>query len=196
MLLDHFPKIWNHPFQSVLPGRRAILFVPLLCITSAVWIGKLMVEATLESTVTPGGLLALELAPDPQTGHLVVHHWVQAGLVQNAFFAVGLQFLWLLMLSSTLAFACVWSSQKSPGDWTNFGNGIAWLQWTGAVCGAIAAAGAAYALGAGSAGSMSALVCLDTEAQIVCFLLGALYAAAGFVAREFPRSRRQAMARL
>jgi len=195
MLLDHFPKIWNHPFQSVLPGRRAILFVPLLCLTSAVWVGKLMVEATLESTVTPGGLLAIELAPDPQTTSLVVHHWIQAGLVQNAYFAVGHQFLWLLLLSSTLAFACVWSSQKAPGSWTTLGNLIAWLQWGGAFCGALAAVGDAYALG-GSTGPLTPILSLYTLTQIVCFLIGALYAAAGFVARELPRSRRQAMARL
>src|SRR5258708_545445 len=47
---------------------------------------------------------------------------------------LGLDYLFLILYSTTLAFACIWAAgQLPPGPWVNAGVWLAWGQWTAAL---------------------------------------------------------------
>jgi hypothetical protein len=178
----------------VLPGQRAVVFVPLACLATLAWMGKEFVNRPLETAITPGGLTAIALSGDSPTVTIILRSWTTANLIPQAFFALGLQFLWLLLVSVTLFFACAWSAQKLPAKrWRNAGYFMAGTQLGGGLYGAGGAVLIGFLLGGRVASPWPNLAQLCIVVEIVTFLVGALYAAAGLVVRELPRSSRLAV---
>ncbi len=181
----------KHPFSAVLPGRRAGVFVPLLCLTTAAWAGKEFINRNLETALTPDGFISIALAQDSQTAQIILHSWTQAGLLPYAFFSLGLQFLWLVSFSTTLSFACVWASQKMMiEDWVEIGKLLAWTQWMGALVGAAAGITVGFLLGGRLESPWPAFAYWFTLYELLAFAFGAAYAAGGLVVRELPRGFR------
>ncbi|MDJ0798974.1 MAG: hypothetical protein QNJ51_19505 [Calothrix sp. MO_167.B12] len=88
-------------------------------------------------------MAVIPLQPDMMSFALnslkVVKYWDEAAKIRAAF-AMGLDFLYLAVYSTTLSLACIGAIQvfqtvRSP--WQSFGIAIAWVQWLAAFFGII-----------------------------------------------------------
>src|ERR1051326_2408444 len=103
----------SHPFEAVPFGRRRHVFLPLLILTLLVWADVTYWEGWLYTSAAPRGIVSSELAGDPVVADQILKSWNQDA-TKEACFNLGLDYLFLVLYSTTLAFACVWASYQVP----------------------------------------------------------------------------------
>jgi hypothetical protein len=77
------------------------------------------------------GIVAFELAGDPQTAREIVDRW-QGDLLLRAGFSLGLDYLFIVAYATALALACLWAVDqlRSRVAWlASLGIWLAWGQW-------------------------------------------------------------------
>ena len=130
----------RHPLAAIPAGRRARVFVPLLVATFALMLGVFApIEAELRTPECPQGIVSFELAGDETTAEEIIASWdARARLV--AAFGLGIDYLFLVVYSTTIALGCVWAAgvlgAVSPAL-AALGMLLAWGQWLAAVLDAI-----------------------------------------------------------
>lgn len=127
----------RHPFQAVSTLWRARIFVPLLSATFIVMFVLNVTGAALRNEVAPQGIVSWELAGNLSNAWAILASWDAAARVSAAF-NLGLDFLFLALYSTTIAFACVWLASSLP--WpvlARIGVILAWGQWGAAALDAV-----------------------------------------------------------
>jgi hypothetical protein len=119
-------------------GWRTRLFWLMLLLTIAVaWI----MRRPLTTPVTPGGILDLELAGAPERVREILAAWDASGVRDDAISNVQIDFVWLLLYSTTISLGCVLTAARlHERGWTRagaLGLALAWGQWLAALLDAV-----------------------------------------------------------
>jgi formate-dependent nitrite reductase membrane component NrfD len=147
----------------------------------------IFVNRPLETDISPDGLATLALTGRPDSARAIVQNWKQSGTTGNAFFSLGLEFLFFVAAGTALSFACVWSSQqRSASPWPEIGISIAWLQWITALAGIAGAICTGFLLGGRFESPWLNLARLYTLDTFLFFGPGIVYAAGGIAIQYVP----------
>jgi hypothetical protein len=129
----------RHPFEAISPGRRGRYFWPLLALTLILSVVMSIVGRLLLTRSAPSGIVSYELAGDVSLAQQMITSW-DATARAYAAFGLGLDFLYLVLYSTTIGLACVWVADISRArHWPLAGLGapLAWGLWLAALCDAI-----------------------------------------------------------
>lgn len=121
----------HHPFDEVPPGRLRVWFLPFLAVT--VLVGGVLL------LLDPGGkgIVGLEVAGSVAAAHEVMAVWDDRDVIHAAF-GVGLDYLFLIAYSTSIAIACVWGRRVFRHVWlVTLGGVLAWAAWVGGACDAV-----------------------------------------------------------
>ena len=121
-----------HPFQAIPSEKRLGVFLPLLILTLVTQLALFSVGKKLESVEAPKGVISFEFAGDPIAAKRIADAWKAAepSLIPWATFNLGLDFLFIVLYSTTVGFACVWAStQFKVRALAGAGIILAWGQW-------------------------------------------------------------------
>lgn len=113
----------NHPLQSVLTNNFQKVFFPLLITTIVLYI-------VLQAIPLKPNIIKFEL-----NARQVIESWDSIDKMWAAF-SLGLDFLFLVIYSTTLSLACLWVAnrlQNSDLILANIGFLLAWGQWLAAL---------------------------------------------------------------
>ncbi len=122
----------HHAFESIPRHVRGMLFWSVLALT--------LVLAWSFLVLGPRGLVELELTGNVVGAARIIARWRMQGALPAAFVSMGLDFLFLLAYSTTIALACVWAAENVRGNgWPLWQVGIllAWGQWLAALLDAV-----------------------------------------------------------
>jgi small-conductance mechanosensitive channel len=129
----------RHPLENIQNRSRTILFLVLLSLTIATMLVMNGAGSSLNTEEAPYGILSLELAGSQQRAKAILDSWDQAAQMRAAFIQ-GLDFLFLVLYSTTIGLACLWAGEtlKRVG-WSPSALGIplAWGLWLAAFCDAL-----------------------------------------------------------
>jgi hypothetical protein len=128
----------RHPFEAIPADKRRAIFVPLLVLTLFVMAVLNTVGDLLKTEAAPQGIVSFELAGDVPTAQAILDSWDLART--HAGFSLGFDFLFLVVYSTTIAFACVWVACALRDHWrwlVSAGLLLAWGQWLAALLDAI-----------------------------------------------------------
>jgi hypothetical protein len=126
--------MWQ-PFDTGQTGKRIRIFLPLLFLMLAMMGVFTFLGKPLTTPVAPRGGVSLQQAGDVLTVRQILSSWDEAARISAAF-GLGLDFLFLCVYSTTLAFACVWAAGmlRPCGKLvTSVGILLAWGQWLAAL---------------------------------------------------------------
>ena len=116
---------FHHPFDEIAPGRLRVWFLPLLGLTVVVGAALLLLD--------PGGdgIVGLEVAGSVEAAREVMAPWDDRDVIHAAF-GTGLDYLFLVAYSSTIALACIWGRRVFRHSWlVTLGGALAWAAWVG-----------------------------------------------------------------
>lgn len=111
----------SHPFQNIRLCYAVKLFRVLLVLTLVLSVALWVSSATLKP-----GIIEFEFFPLE-----TIQIWNNSDQVRAAF-NTGLDFLYLLVYSNTIASACIWASRRLRAPWSDVGIWLAWGQWLAA----------------------------------------------------------------
>ena len=125
----------QHPFESVPIEKRRTTFVPLFILTLVVMIVMNGVGAALNTGAAPLGIISFELAGDVSTAQAILDSWDSQARIHAAF-GLGFDFLFLLLYSTVIGYACAWVSsglRDTMRSLALLGLLLAWGQWLAAL---------------------------------------------------------------
>lgn len=111
----------THPFANIPVDIFPLFFLPLLSLTVVVGIGLWGSSTSLKP-----GIISFEFHP-----LTTIKQWNESQKIQAAF-NTGLDFLFLLAYSNTLALGCIWASRQFSLLWSEVGMWLTWGQWLAA----------------------------------------------------------------
>jgi hypothetical protein len=129
----------SHPFQILWPNRREKLFFSLLALTLLLMTSMAILGLPLNTPSAPYGIISFELAANPVTAQSVLDSWDGPAKLRAAFIQ-GLDYLFLIVYSTAIGLACVWSADVLRAkSWPLIGIGVplAWALWMAALCDAV-----------------------------------------------------------
>jgi len=129
----------NHPLQNIPENRVRGLFIVLLVVTLLIMVIMNMVGAPLMTHAAPSGIISYELAGSAVKSQSILDSWDESAR-QYAAFSLGLDYLFMLFYSTTIALGCVWSGRVLAAraiTLSVIGVPLAWGQWMAAVFDAV-----------------------------------------------------------
>ena len=118
----------KHPLECLSPHKRTLIFLLLLGLTVVLLLSMNFVGLPLNTAAAPQGIISFEFAATPERAQEMLDSWspdarIRAGFIQ------GLDFLFPIAYSTTVALGCV----MAAGVITRRGQAIsrlgAWLAW-------------------------------------------------------------------
>ena len=126
-----------HPLLQVSRPRRLPIFLLFFILTMATMIALGATGRPLKTEAAPSGIVSYEFAGDVATADHIIDSWDTSARI-SAGFNLGLDYLYLLAYSTTIAMALLWLSGSSSVGWFAYPALIvAWLQWLAAALDAI-----------------------------------------------------------
>jgi hypothetical protein len=129
----------RHPLEALQGAARRRTFLALLAL-DLVLAGALgAVDRSLRTEGAPSGIVSFELAGSSSSARRVVESWDADARVQ-AGFSLGLDYLFLVVYSTTIALACLWVAdtlRPRHGRAASLGVWLAWGQWAAAALDAV-----------------------------------------------------------
>ena len=125
----------RHRLQRVPRKKRGPLLFSLLALTAALMV---VLDRTLRGERY--GIFALQLAGSVGKARRIVAAWDASGARERALFNVRLDFLFLVVYSTTAGLACILASEalRPLARWaTVLGVALAWCQWLAALLDAL-----------------------------------------------------------
>jgi len=122
----------THPFEAISAGDYGLLFLPLLALS-------LLLTAVLAALPLRPSIVKFELAGNISKVREILGLWDQASQVRAAF-SLGLDFLYLVVYSTTISLACIWAAKVYQAHELPLGPAgilLAWGQWLAALLDAI-----------------------------------------------------------
>lgn len=129
----------KHPLVFIPYEKRAAFFWPLFAATILIMAVLNFVGGPLINESTPYGIVSFELAGTVERSAAILASWDRNAQMLAAF-SLGLDFLFLLLYSTTIALACIWASDVMQAlGWRleSMGVPLAWGSWMAAVLDAI-----------------------------------------------------------
>lgn len=129
----------RHPLEEVANSRKKTLFFSLLAFTLAIMLVMNSVGSVLNTVEAPYGIVSFELAGSPQKANVILDSWDTPAQLRAAFIQ-GLDFLYLILYSTTIALACLWAGETlARAGWplASVGRPLAWGLWLAALCDAV-----------------------------------------------------------
>jgi small-conductance mechanosensitive channel len=129
----------RHPLMNIDDQRRNSLFLLLFGLTIVIMMVMNSVGSSLNTEEAPYGIVSFELAGRVPKAQAILDSWDAAAQVRAAFIQ-GLDFLFLIVYSTTIALACLWAGKTlKRAGWAPAGLGIplAWGLWIAAICDAV-----------------------------------------------------------
>lgn len=124
----------RHPFQLLSDRLKSSLFWPLLLATLALLFILSKVGEPLVNPDAPYGIVSFEIATTWPTAARIMSSWDLAARLHAAF-SLGLDYLFMLVYSCTLALSSLWAGEKLRSlRWplAGFGVPLAWGSWLAA----------------------------------------------------------------
>jgi hypothetical protein len=178
----------KHPLSAIPAHRRPLLFWLSLVLTVTVMAAMNLLGAPLQTAVAPAGIVSFELAGNVSTAQAILDSWDDVAKI-SAGFNLGLDYLFLMLYSTTIALAILWlaDSLKLTGlAWTLAG-WLAWAQWLAAALDAVEN-GALLAMLVGEVSMPWPQVAFWTaSAKFMLIALGLVYVLAALAIRLAPR---------
>lgn len=123
----------RHPFASWSESSRKRAFGPILALALGVLAIMRVLDAPLQTSVAPLGIVSLELAGELEVAHDMIGSWGHRGELYAAL-GLGLDYLFIVLYSSALALACVLvAGRLAPRAAARAGAWLAWGQYAAAV---------------------------------------------------------------
>lgn len=97
----------DHPLTKIQPGRRRPIFIALLLITLLVMVVLNLTGKPLITEAAPRGIISYELAGNQETAQAILDSWDDLAKIY-AGFNLGLDYLYLILYSTTIALAIFW----------------------------------------------------------------------------------------
>jgi len=124
-----------HPFERLPSPVQKYLFWALLFLTLAIFGSMALTGGPLNTAAAPSGIVSFELAGSTAKAAEILASW-DAGAQMRAAFIQGLDFLLLLVYSTTVGIGCLWAGKTlAAAKWPlgRLGSGLAWGQWLAAI---------------------------------------------------------------
>jgi hypothetical protein len=122
-------KLKKHPLLKIDSNRRTLVFSWLLGLSVAMLLLLAYIGGSLRTEAAPGGILSLEFAGSISRTHFIVNSWSMRALIDAAF-SIGLDYVFLLLYSTTIGAGCVWLSESlNNPTMAKTGIVLGWLQW-------------------------------------------------------------------
>jgi len=125
----------RHPLESIPQSKRKPVFWSLFTATVIWMLLMQLVGLPLVNSAAPSGIVSYELAGSLAGARTILNSWdVQARMY--AAFGLGIDYVFMLLYSTTIALGCLWSGQVLRGrGWplSGLATGIAWGQWAAAI---------------------------------------------------------------
>jgi hypothetical protein len=123
----------KHPLAAVPTHKRGRLFWLFFGLTLIVMVALTILGAPLQTAAAPTGIVSYELAGDAPTAQAMLDSWDEVAKIY-AGFNLGLDYLFLLLYSTTIAMAILWlaDSLKLQGWALSLAVWLAWGQWLAA----------------------------------------------------------------
>lgn len=97
--------ISRHPFDFIPPGWWPRFFWPLLGLTVLLMVVFAVTGAPLTTEAAPYGVVSFELAGSVENSQNILNSW-EADAQIRAAFGLGLDYLFMVVYASTIAFGC------------------------------------------------------------------------------------------
>jgi len=126
--------VW-HPLQAIPVGRRRYAFPALLVLTLVLTAVLGRVDQPIRTAAAPNGIISYEVAGDTTTAARMIESW-DARARCYAAFSLGIDYLYMVAYSTTIALACLWAADvfRAGTSLGAFGPWLAWGQWLAALC--------------------------------------------------------------
>jgi len=123
----------KHPLLQIPRGRRLFLFLIFLGLTLLVMMALNVSGRALTNDSAPSGIVSYEFAGDRAAAQEIINSWDETARVY-AGFNLGLDFLYLLLYSTTIAMALLWLTDGIQARWlANLAQFLAWGLWLAAL---------------------------------------------------------------
>ena len=124
----------THPLEQIPPHQRSRLFSALLWLTVTLLLVMNFTGMPLNTSAAPQGIISFEFAATPERAQQMLDSWTPEAKVRGGFIQ-GLDFLFPIAYSTTVALACVMAGsvlQRRGLAGGRLGGWLAWGLWTAA----------------------------------------------------------------
>lgn len=127
----------KHPLLSVPRPFRPPLFLLFLALTVVTMLALNVTGRVLITDAAPSGIVSYEFAGDVISAGEMIGSWDGTARI-SAGFSLGLDYLYLVLYSTTIAMALLWlTAGRSPVWLAVVAGGLAWGQWLAAALDAV-----------------------------------------------------------
>jgi hypothetical protein len=129
----------QHPLESIPRSKRKRIFWSLLTATLGWMVMMQVVNSPLITPKAPQGIISLELAGSFGKVKWILAAW-DVRAQKYAALGLGLDYVFMLLYSTTIAVACLWAGETLRAQrWPlgSLGTGLAWGQWAAAILDAV-----------------------------------------------------------
>jgi hypothetical protein len=124
-----------YPFLKISAKNMPRIFFPLLVLTLILMVVMNWIAISLETNAAPYGIISFELAGNAANSLYIIDSWDESALLHAAF-SLGLDYLFLVVYSTTIALACIWAARILEfNTWwmAVVGTPLAWGLWLAAL---------------------------------------------------------------
>jgi hypothetical protein len=127
-----------NPLSQISPHSRPAVFAALLVLTLLIMVFLNNSGNHLRTAEAPTGIVSYELARDEETAANILNSWDAEAKIYAAF-NLGLDYLWMIFYSTTIALGLVWTADilELKGASLTFFHLLAWGQWLAALLDAL-----------------------------------------------------------
>jgi hypothetical protein len=186
----------RHPFQAISHDRIPRYFIPLILLTLAFMAAFNGLDKPLKTSAAPNGIISFELAGDVSTSQSILDSWDThaRGL---AAFGLGLDYLFMVVYSTTIAMGCVWTMSIPIGQKPilhRIGRLLAWGQWLAVLFDGVENAALLKILFADAASPWPDVASTCAMMKFAIIVLGLAYIALGLIVLIGKRIRKPSTA--
>ena len=172
----------RHPFECVPAWARGRVLWPLMAATVLVLVTWVLTVAPMSNEEAPLSVSSFGMAGSLARAREMIASWDERARLSGAF-GIGFDFLQLVVYSTAVGMACVWSGEmfraRGWGLLAAAGFLLAWGQWLAVLCGTVQnAVMMSLLLGSGSEAWVGASY-WATLLKLILLVAGAAYAALG-----------------
>jgi hypothetical protein len=125
----------RHPLDALPIGQRRRVFLPLLGLTLLLMFVLQRIDVPLRTPASPHGIVSYEVAGDQASARRMIDTWGEVGR-RYAAFSLGIDYLFMVAYSTTIAFGCLWAARVLGGlspALAAAGAPLAWGSWLAAL---------------------------------------------------------------
>ena len=178
----------THPLEQIPPARRSRVFYALLGLTFLLLLVMNFTGLPLNTRAAPQGIISFEFAATPQRAQQMLDSWTPEARVRAGFIQ-GLDFLFPIAYSTTVALACIMAAgvlrRRELAGW-RLGSWLAWGLWAAALLDYIENIGLLVLLFGRVASPFPQLAAVCAALKFALLVCGLIYAFYGLAARLIP----------